>query len=588
MPEDIKEKDLTEMTEPELAAEAFRLSASVPWQYDTSSDTYRGTSTSVKGADGEPLTLDVTDKEDDSATRRDLQNLCWWHTLRSPQVNTALRGTTGRISGAGFSVSSEIKEIQEAIDEIELDYRNRLYNFWSKYTFRSLVEGELFLCITCHNDGFCEVDFVDPSSIAGMDDDTGILFHPTKGNLLPLIYNVKFGDKYVQIPSIFVARNTSLLGSLEGNNDLDQDSLAKSKVSKKKNKKLYNAFDGFYRFIVSFDKSAITKRNVGHARTIIKWVRLWETLKEYEIDHKKSSGAYLWVITFDSYINYIEWLKLSDEDRAKTGIVAKKTPGSTLVLGPGMQLKAQNPTLPKISDSDTDIMHQITAGLNESDDVTSGNLGGATYASLKAVRPSQSDRIQDEISYFEKFLRYDFWANIFFLKSKINGFPEYFKRKEPVDFKNGNVIEKMVKRRPDELIDIAFPTSEISATEDNAKALLGVKHGSLQDTLGIPYSEIAKRLGFGNYRSLRLQNEFENNRYPELISTEDDESFQEQNYGEKKVTKKTDKKMSLFIQEAENGYNVSSSYHKDIVGEGKTEEEAMNDFIGKVKDSGQL
>ena len=52
--------------------------------------------------------------------------------------------------------------------------------------------------------------------------------------------------------------------------------------------------------------------------------------------------------------------------------------------------------------------------------------------------------------------------------------------------------------------------------EARARAFLGVKHGSVYDTLGIPNIEIAKKLGFGNYRRLRLLRETEYKKYPEL------------------------------------------------------------------------
>jgi hypothetical protein len=77
------------------------------------------------------------------------------------------------------------------------------------------------------------------------------------------------------------------------------------------------------------------------------------------------------------------------------------------------------------------------------------------------------------------------------------------------------------------LIEIAFPVSEVNDAETRAKAYLGVKHGSVYDTLGVSNKTIAEKLGIGNYRRERLQQATEEDRYPELIPTEDAESAQE-------------------------------------------------------------
>jgi hypothetical protein len=259
---------------------------------------------------------------------------------------------------------------------------------------------------------------------------------------------------------------------------------------------------------------------------VLEWLNYYENLKKYEIDHKKSSGSYVWVVTITDPKAYRLWVSLSAEEKRKTGIMAKKTPGGTLVLPMGMELKAINPQLPRISDSDTDILHMVTGGLNEPEDVTSGQSKG-TFASVKASRGPMSDRMSDEIAYFERFLRYDFYRAVFFLRSAVTSFPSTFKRREAVDFKNKKAKFKDIERKPHELIEIAFPVSEVNDAETRAKAYLGVKHGSVYDTLGVSNKTIAEKLGIGNYRRERLQQATEEDRYPELIPTEDAESAQE-------------------------------------------------------------
>ena len=501
---------------------------SVSWQYDPDEATYRD-------PDGVSLSTSP-DKDDPARTRKALQELSWLKFQRNPQVNTSLRGTVGRLTGYGFETSSDIQEIQKVIEEIELDHRNRLYNYWPKYVGRAFVEGELFLCATCHNNGFIEVDFVDPAVIDG-ENDYGIIFHPTK-TTMPLIYCLKDDETGIDehIPSIFLARYPELIRVAEKQKGFNSAKLKDSRNRKKRFKEI----GGFYKFIISWDKSFITKRNIGHTRTVLEWLSKYENLKNYEIDHKKSAGAYLWKVKFEDTKSWLLWLKLSDADRAKTGITAKKTPGSTIVLGPNMDMIAVNPTLPNISDSDTDILHQVTSGLNEEEGVTTGK-STAPFASVQASRGPMSDRVSDEIAYFERFARYDFWGNIFFLKSKINNFPERFKVREAVRFKNKKPIFEEIEKRPEQLIDINFPMSEINDVEARARAYYGVKHPALSDSAGMPNSELIRKLGFGNYRKLRLAYETEKEKYPDLVLPIDQESWQETKEAEPARDKKDTK-----------------------------------------------
>lgn len=520
--DDISKEDLVEIINQHIFA--------MPWQYDT------GENRPYRDADGFRASS-TTDKDDPSRTRKVLQQESWEKFLRNPQVNTSLRGIIGRLVGYGFEITSDIQEIQEAIEEVELDPRNRLYNYWPKYVGRSFIEGELFLCLTCHNDGFIEVDFIDPAALESGENEFGIIFHPKK-TTMPLIYCIRDDhdpDNIIeeQIPSIFIARYPELMQVAEKQRGFNKGLLKNSRSRRKR----FSTMGGFYRFVVGWDKTFITKRNIGHTRTILGWLNMYENLKEYEIDHKKSAGAYLWHVKFDDTRAWLQWLKLSDADRAKTGIAAKKTPGSTMVTGPGMDMKAINPNLPNISDSDTDILQMVTSGLNEPEDVTTGR-SKAPFASVKASRGPMSDRTSDEIAYFGRFLRYDFWGAIFFLKSRINNFPEFFQVKQAVDFENQKPVFKKLKRRPEQLIEINFPMSEINDAQARARAYYGVKHPALSDVAGVPNSKLIEKLGFGNYRKLRLLFETEKEKYPELILPMDQESWQESTEAEPSRDKK--------------------------------------------------
>ncbi len=524
-----------------------QIQLSVPWQYDSTS-VAEGAGT--RDADGFPITGGAAiDKSVDDYTRQQLQAECWKKFSKNPQLNTAVRGTVGRLSGLGHAVTSPVRQIQDFIEEIAEDWRNRLYHFWPKFTGRSIIDGELYLVVTCHRDGFLEIDFLEPNAITGSSDQDasdGILFHPKKTHL-PIMYNVKirlhkYAEEEYQVPSIYVARDPSLVNAVSS----DQLYVIKKQKDSRSRAKAFKKLGGFRRFIIAWDRSFITRRAVSYLRTTLEWLNHYENLKMFEIDHKKSSGAYLWTITFEDVKAFKNWLLLSDDDKRKTGIGAKKIPGSTLVLPPGMTLEAKHPQLPRISDEDTDIMQMISSGLNEPEDVTLGK-SNRPFGSVKASRGPMSDRISDEIAQWGRFERHDFWGSLFFLRSKIDTkFPERFMVEEAVDFivkGNGKDAEaepvfKKVLKKAEKLIDVAYPTSEILGIESTAKGLLGVKHGNLSDILGIPKKTLSEKLGFGSYRVLRLQHATEEKHLPPLTNPEDDEMLQEKRIEPPKKPKK--------------------------------------------------
>jgi len=360
-------------------------------------------------ADGAPLKSDTL-KDENPDTREKLQQECWYLFNKNPQVSTSVRGVSGRITGMGFEATSEIWEIQEVLEDIEYDPRNRLYYYWPRYVARAVVEGELFLVLTCHLDGFIEVDFLDPSAINDSkgDENSGIIFHPNK-KLFPLFYCIRFtdmnGQEYdEQIPSINIARYPDLVGLIKNHKDFDR-SIQKRSIAKQPffgKKRPFHKMGGYYRFVVAWDRGFLTRRAVSYLRTVLEWLNHYELLKKYEIDHKKSCGAYAWVFTFEDVRAFKLWVSLSDEERKKTALMEQIIPGSKLFVPPGMKVDAKNPNLPKISGQDTDIMEMATSGWNEAADVTTGTVKG-TYASVNATRGPMSDRTSDEVADFDRF-----------------------------------------------------------------------------------------------------------------------------------------------------------------------------------------
>lgn len=501
------------------------IAASMPWS------TVMGGETEVVDEDGFPLSSPAGSIQN----FHELQEICWNKFLDNPQINSHVRDFMGNLTGYGFFMDSPNGDIAALMKTIIEDPRNSLYKNMSKFVARSEAEGELFLCLTLHTDGFVEVDFWSPRSLRKSGyKNSGIFFHKTKANF-PLYYDFHLSDNEVSgtsvlsdnvvIPSINIAYFPEYANYYKqySGNAITEKNLKFSRSGSNKYKKL----GGFKRFIIEWDRGYFTTRNVSHIRTTIVWMNHYENLKKWEIDHKKSSGSYLWVASIEDAKSFRTWLKLTEEQRQNTGLFAKKKPGGTLVLPPGIKLECINPNLPKISDADTDIMGMVISGLNKPEDMVTGATKGSTFSGVKASRGPAADRIQDHIAYFDRFLRFDFWRPIFLLHSKVTSFKLEYMVEEVVDFKNKKPVKKRVKKFAHDLVSIEYPVSEVSNMQDKASALLGVKHPSVAEVLGIPNEVIARKLGIGNYRKHRLQRATEEENFPDLPTTSELEMLQE-------------------------------------------------------------
>lgn len=451
-----------------------------------------------------------------------IQKACWEKFNDSPQINSHVRDQMGLMTGYGFEVNSPIPEIQEVLSLIGDDVRNEHYKFIPKWVARAEIQGELFLALTVHPDGFVETDFMNPSGLSGGGEaNSGIYFHPRK-QTMPMIYeftitsvkNSGSVSECLLYPSMYAAYYPELLEEtiLANKANLSSKKWAGENAGVK-----YAEIGNKQTFIIAWDRGFITPRNLSHIKTTVKWVNHYEDLKKWEIDHKKSSGAYLWCVKMIDMRAYKNWMKMTPEQKKETGLYAPKTPGGTLFLPPGVEIECKNPSLSSISEQDTDIMHMVTSGLNKPEDMVTGQTKGDTFSGIKASRGPQADRNADEIAYFERFLRYDLWRGIFFLRSKVlPSFKLEYKVEEATDFKDQEPVIKKVKKQAHDLIFFVFPTSEISDLQNKASAYLGVSHASIAETLGIPRSDIAAKLGFNNYRSHRLRYAQEDKEYPEL------------------------------------------------------------------------
>jgi hypothetical protein len=138
-----------------------KISLSMPWQLEADRPRYDADGFDI----GPSGSLPMTSEELSSYGREDLLRECRNKADGNPMISTAVRGLQGRLTGRGVETTSEIFRIQEVIEEIEEDPRNRLYYFWPKYVARNFIDGELGLILTVHPDGFVEVDYLNPQSL---------------------------------------------------------------------------------------------------------------------------------------------------------------------------------------------------------------------------------------------------------------------------------------------------------------------------------------------------------------------------------------------------------------------------------------
>lgn len=462
-----------------------------------------------------------------------MQQECWKKFHDNPQLNTAVRGLVGRLTGNGFKVSSPVPDIQDCIDEIEYDHRNCLWKNYTKYVGRHIIEGELFLSLTLHKDGFVEVDFIDPACIptGKGHDGTGIVYHPSKTSM-PLFYYVqkhtietnKTPDPKATrlIPSINIARFPELLKELKKYPEY----AIYIKEAQDSSDYGFKRIGGFSRFIVEWNSGFMTRRSSGHLRTTLKWMNYYEQMKRLEMDHKKSLAAYAWAFEYSDRRLYDAHVSLEKAGEKTIASIPIK-PGQRVALPPGIALSVKAPQLPSNSGQDTDILDMVSSGLNEPQDITTGVSSG-TFASVKASRGPMSDRISDEIAYFRRWLIFDFWSAIFFLKSSIGKFPKLFGMEKGVAHdKDKEILTRTIQRPAEFFVKVSFPVSENIDYAGRVSAGLGVKHASLVEGLGLPKSFVAELVGVADYESAILEKALEDRKYPKLALTADQEAVQE-------------------------------------------------------------
>ncbi len=453
----------------------------------------------------------------------EVQARCWNKFKENPFVFTTILDKTGRLTGYGFSQSSTYPKAQDFMVELWEDPRNGLVQNFTKYIARAIIQGELFLTFTVHDNGFVEVDFISPSVIKGFKSGSGILMAKGKP-LFPLMYRVEDTRGEAKfIPSINTAYYPELMAEALANDDVKTDAVVGRDA-----KPCYEKLNNYRTYMVQWDQGFVTERNVGQTNVSLKWLEHYDNLKKWEIDHKKSSGAYLWAIEIADRSAFRLWMGMSEDEKKKTGLMQRKVPGGTVMLPPGFKINCHNPKLASITNQDNDILQMISAGLNTPEDVMTGSSSGTTFSGAKLSRGPVSDRTQDQISELQRWLIHGFWRGALWLHHRLTQMPWEYSQRAAYKFEKGKPKFKNVKVPAHKTIEISFPSSEMGDIEGKTRAYLGVKHGPVAEQLGISNGEVANKLGFQSYHQSRLSAATEEESYPELKTAAELETMQSQ------------------------------------------------------------
>lgn len=461
-------------------------------------------------------------KEDLAFDRKTVNATAFAKYTRDPFVSRTIDDFQGRITGEDFQFYSRIYDIQEWIDTIIYDVRNELYGAWSGYVIRKLTEAELFLNLTIGQDGFVEIDIVEPGLIESNDSTSGgIITHKTK-KTMPIYYSIKNSDKgdYKLYPSIYVA----YLDNLESFVDETKVASVGREVIKK-NDEITKATKGklkYGSYILNW-KGLVREilRPASNLRTVFEPLEDHKTAKKWRSEYMKALSTYFIFYSFEDVKSWLRWIKLTDAEKRATGMGQILSPGDRLFLPPGVKAELQNPQIPTLSGQDEDVLKMISSGLRQPYDMLSGDIKGPTYASIKGTRTPYMDYISDLRELTKRFFIHDFWKAIFFIKACFD--PKYaiFKEKQVVGISEKKKDTRIIKLPPERFINIIFPQSYNIDMTQMANALLGSKRGSLSYHLGMAKADVAKRLGVGNFHTSLLARATEELHYPKDILPDD-------------------------------------------------------------------
>lgn len=460
---------------------------------------------------------------------RELQKLCWVQYRTFGPLNASVNSKADYVAQSGFSVYSDIYEIDLFLKDLFYSYRNKLYARIVGWVIRMLAEGELFLLLVLDDTGSITVRVLEPSRI-GSESEKGLLVDPDDASQT-LFYQYKAANDVEYIPDArFLVEPDYMAERVKTLVDLPKDKI--SKTTKSNNRKT----GGYRRFILHWKNlTGIYEylRDTSSLSTVIEWIKLYVKSLKWGLDHKRAQSAYTWGIKFDDSpagkVAWHIWQKMSQSDKDATGLTKPLTPGSRIFLMPGMSIDVYNPNIRQLSGDNQDVLNLSGAGARTPQDLWQGQTSGATYASVKSTRPPLVAEIENLQSKLGHFLKYEFLrvclaakiahgGSLLTASGKKMKLPETYKESRVTEIINGVAKTKKVDSELCEAVKFTFPKVQLADTPDEtANAALGSKHGGLQ-SIGISNDTIAQMFGVDDLSRERRKKMLEDAEIPPPIA----------------------------------------------------------------------
>lgn len=439
---------------------------------------------------------------------RDIQKLCWVQYRTFGPLNASVNSKADYVAQSGFSVYSDIYEIDLFLKDLFYSYRNKLYARIVGWVIRMLAEGELFLLLALDDTGSITVRILEPSKI-GSENEKGLLVDPDDASQT-LFYQYKTTDIEEYIPDArflvepdYMKEREKALGET-----LKKELI--NKITKSKNGKT----GGYRRFVLHWKNlTGIYEylRDTSSLSTVIEWIKLYVKSLKWGLDHKRAQSAYTWGIKFDDgpagKVAWHIWQKMTQAEKDATGLTKPLTPGSRIFLMPGMSLAVYNPNIRQLSGDNQDVLNLSGAGARTPQDLWQGQTAGSTYASVKSTRPPLVAEIENLQSKLGHFLKYEFLrvclaakiahgGSLLTASGKKMKLPETYKETIVTEIVNGVATKtKKVDSELCEAVKFTFPKVQLADTpQDTANAALGSKHAGLH-SIGVSSDTIARMFG---------------------------------------------------------------------------------------------
>lgn len=455
---------------------------------------------------------------------RDIQQLCYSKYRNFGPLRAAIDDKADYTAGMGFSVYSTELELNEFLKELFFSRRNRLYYQCPGWIVRMQAEGELFLLLAFDETGTATIRVVEPSKI-GEAEESGLLTVPDDVTHT-LFYEYMGTDGKELIPDISLLFEPEYIKIAPKIDGYDESDVKKSRGSAK-----YREIGGFKRFIIHWKNlTGIMeyKRDTSYFMAVLEAINLYWSAIKWELDHKKSQTAYTIVVTFkDSPLGlrtWFTWKSMSDDEKAATGLTRPLTPGSKVILPPGMDVNIKSPQMSALSGQNQDLLNISGAGAKTPQDLWQGQASGSTYASLKVSRPPFILNIENLQTKFKNFMLYDVLRACLWAKHKMGGkfislstkeytLPEVYKAEwvQEVNVDKPKIIE--IEVEPIEKIAFTFAQIKLlDAPEQLVNSLFGSKHGGVYGA-GVSAETALKRFGVQDFDAEKRKQIIEQSHY---------------------------------------------------------------------------